>query len=274
MGYDGMPWSNRRRDSFVQAIRQAEHECVPFVQVRSRVQRTWAQEQRQLAEWLHALPKPVGLLACNDDRAHQVIDVCRAAGLSVPDEVAVVGVDNDEFVCHLSNPTISSVALDVEDAGYRAAQLLDQWLVRGKASPQTIVPATLGVVARRSTEVSVIEDALVAQAVRFILARCDPSRAAGTKNKPIHVTDVLREVGVTRRELYARFEHSLGCGVHEYIKKMRVIQIERLLLDTDCTVAEIAKLLGFPDADHIASYFRSVRGVNPQSLRSSHRGSL
>jgi LacI family transcriptional regulator len=301
VGYDGMPWSKRRRDSFVEAVRHAGHECLPFVQLRSRAGRTWSQEQKQLALWLRALPKPVGLLACNDDRARHVIDVCRTLGLNVPEEIAVVGVDNDEFVCNLSNPAVSSVALGVEEAGYRAAQLLDRLMTGGKPGPQTIVPATLGVAARRSTEAMVIEDTLVAQAVRFILARCGPAHASGRRSKgspnmwpsrprlgsitaggggatgdpkPVRVPDVLREVGLTRRELYARFQRGLGCGVHEYIKKTRVAQIERLLLDTDCTVVEIAKMLGFPDADHIASYFRSVRGVNPQSLRSSRRSAL
>jgi LacI family transcriptional regulator len=104
-----------------------------------------SQEQKPLADWLRALPKPVGLLACNDDRARQVIDACLMAGLNVPEEVAVVGVDNDEFVCHLSNPTISSVALGVEEAGYQAAQLLDRLMRGEKPHPQSIVPAMLRV---------------------------------------------------------------------------------------------------------------------------------
>ena len=181
VGYDGLPWSKRRRDGFVQAIHGSGHECAAFVQVRSRAGRTWSQEQKQLAQWLCALPKPAGLWACNDDRARQVIDVCYGVGLNVPEEVAVMGVDNDEFVCHLSNPALSSIALDVEEAGYRAAQTLDQLMTGGKLGPQAIVPATLGVVARRSTETMVIEDTLVAQAVRFILAHCGPARFRAQK---------------------------------------------------------------------------------------------
>ncbi len=270
-GYDGMPWSRCRRDSFVEAVRHAGHECLPFVQPRSRAGRTWSQEQKQLAQWLRALPKPVGLFACNDDRARQVIDVCHTLALDVPEEVAVVGVDNDEFVCNLSNPAISSVALGVEEAGYRAAQLLDRLMTGGKPGPQTIVPATLGVVSRRSTETMVIEDTLVAQAVRFILARCGPAHASGRRSKPVRYRTCCGKWASPVASSMPGFNASLGCGVHEYIKKTRVAQIERLLLDTDCTVAEIAKILGFPDADHIASYFRSVRGVNPQTLRSSAR---
>jgi LacI family transcriptional regulator len=253
-----MFWSRRRRDGFVQAVNLAGCECTSFVQARNRMLREWLQEQKQLAEWLRALPKPAGLLACNDDRARQVVDACLAAGSSVPEEIAIVGVDNDEFVCNLSNPPISSVALGVEDAGYQAAQRLDQLMTGGKPSSQDIVPATLAVVTRRSSEATAIQDAVVAQAVQFIRANC---------RKPIQVPDVLREVAASRRGLYGRFQHALGCGVHQYIKKVRVAKIERMLLDTDCSVAEIAKTLGFPSADHIASYFRSVRGINPLTLR-------
>jgi LacI family transcriptional regulator len=263
VGYDTMLWSRWCRDSFVQAVNSAGCECIPFVQARIRRQRTWPQEHKTLAEWLCALPKPAGLLACNDDRARQVIDVCLAAGLNVPEEMAIVGVDNDEFVCHLSNPPISSVALGVEDAGYQAAWRLDQLMAGGRPKPQDIIPATLGVVARRSSEVVALQDPVVAQAVRFILANC---------RKPIQVADVLRQVSLSCRVLSGRFQRALGCGVHQYIKKARVAQIERLLLDTDCSIAEIADLLGFPSAEHIASYFRSVRGINPLALRSSRRG--
>jgi LacI family transcriptional regulator len=258
VGYDGMLWSRRRRDGFVQAVNLAGHECAVFVQARYRKERQWSQEQTPLADWLRALPKPTGLLACNDDRARQVVDACLAAGLSVPEEVAIVGVDNDEFVCNLSNPPISSIALDVEDAGHQAARLLDRLMTGAKPDPQRIVPATLGVVTRRSSAVTAIEDAVVAQAVRFIRVNC---------RKPIQVPDVLREVAASRRGLYGRFKRVLGCAVHQYIKKARVAEIERMLLDTDCSIAEIADIFGFPSADHIASYFRSVRGTNPLTLR-------
>jgi LacI family transcriptional regulator len=258
VGYDNMFWSRRRRDGFVQAVNLAGQECTSFVQSRCRMLREWPQEQKQLAEWLLALPKPAGLLACNDDRARQVVDACLAAGLRVPEEISIVGVDNDEFVCNLSNPPISSIALGVEDAGYQAAGRLDELMTGGKPGPQDIVPATLGVVTRRSSEATAIQDAVVAQAVQFIRANC---------RKPIQVPDVLQEVAASRRGLYGRFQRVLGCGVHQYIKKARVAEIERMLLDTDCSVAEIAKMLGFPSADHIASYFRSVRGINPLTLR-------
>jgi LacI family transcriptional regulator len=262
VGHDHLPWSRRRREAFVEAVRQAGYECAPFAQARRRALREWPQEQKSLAEWLCALPKPVGLLACNDDRARQVIDICLATGLSVPDEIALVGVDNDEFVCNLSNPPISSVALAVEDAGYEAAQRLHQLMTGGRPKPQDIVPATLGVAARRSSEVTVVQDVLVARAVQFIRDNCC---------KPIQVPDVLREVALSRRVLYRRFQRALGCGVSEYIRKVRAAQIERMLLDTDCSIAEIAEALGFPSAGHIASYFRSVRGTNPLTFRTARR---
>lgn len=258
VGYDTMYWSRRRKDGFAKAVGAAGFGCEVFVQSRGPGRRLWRWEQKALAEWLAALPKPTGLLACNDDRARQVVDACLTAGLSVPEEIAIVGADNDEFVCNLSNPPISSVALNVEEAGFEAARLLDDLMRGGRPQPRDIIPATLGVVTRRSTEVTAIQDPTVAEAVRFI-------RANG--RKPLQVSDVVEAAAVSRRGLYDRFRRALGCSVHEYIKKARVAEIERLLLDTETPVSEIAELLGFPSADHIASYFRSVRGVNPLTLR-------
>jgi len=276
VGYDGMYWSRQREDGFSQAIAGAGRECVPFRQASDLRQRTWRKEQRVLADWLHGLPRPLGLMACNDDRARQVVDACATAGLSVPEDVAILGVDNDEFVCNLSNPPISSIALGLEDAGYQAAAMLDR-LMRADtrtrtdkhgpsrtvasvgvcAGPCLSVPP-IAVVTRRSTDVSVIGDPFVAQAVRFIRSNC---------RRPLQIDDVLGAVAISRRGLLDRFKRVLGCTVHQYIKRTRVARIEELLLGTPHSVGEIARILGFPSAEHVALYFRSVKHINPAAFR-------
>ncbi len=276
VGYDGMYWSRRREDSFCQAVGGAGRECTVFRQAQNLRQREWIKERKALADWLRGLARPVGLMACNDDRARQVVDACAAAGLGVPEEVAVLGVDNDEFVCNLSNPPLSSIALGLEDAGYRAAAVLDQLMRAGtrtrtdKHRPARTAASVgdrvgpclsvrpIAVVTRRSTDISIIEDPLVAQAVRFIRTNC---------RRPIQIADVLREVAISRRSLFDRFKRTLGCTVHQYIKGVRVAQIEELLLGTADPVDKIAEILGFPGAEHVALYFRSVTGVNPRAFR-------
>jgi len=272
VGYDGMYWSRQREDAFRQAIAGAGRECVPFRQASDLRQRTWRKEQRVLADWLHGLPRPLGLMACNDDRARQVVDACATAGLSVPEDVALLGVDNDEFVCNLSNPPISSIALGLDEAGYRAAAVLDQLMKAGtrtrtdkyrptragvSVSAQVLV-SPIGIVTRRSSDISVIGDPFVAQAVRFIRSNC---------GWPIQIDDVLGAVAISRRSLLDRFKQVLGCTVHQYIKRTRVARIEELLVGTPHSVGEIARILGFPSAEHVALYFRSVKHINPAAFR-------
>ena len=187
----------------------------------------------------------------------------------------MVGVDNDEFVCNLSNPSISSIALNAEDAGYRAAKLLDQLMKARKpgtkpnparvssfaihASPIIVPPIT--VVPRRSTDISVIEDPIIAEAVQFIRMNSERS---------IQIADVLRAVPISRRSLFSRFRRVVGCTVHQYIKKARVARIEELLLGSSYSIGRIAEMLGFSSPEHIALYFRSIRGTNPLTFRAQH----
>jgi len=288
VGYDGMYWSQQREDSFAQAIAGAALACAAFRQAPDLRQRVWRKEQKVLADWLQGLPRPLGLMACNDDRARQVVDACAMARLRVPEDVALVGVDNDEFVCGLSRPPISSIALGLEDAGYRAAALLDRLMkARRKEKEREARPRTgtdkhrptrtvapvgvragpcvsvspLAVVTRRSSDISVMEDPFVTQAVRFIRDNC---------RRPIRIDDVLQDVAISRRSLFDRFKQTLGCTVHQYIKRARMARIEEWLLDTSSSVREIAEVLGFPSAEHIASYFRSVRHMSPAAFRARY----
>ncbi|MDI6451323.1 XylR family transcriptional regulator [Anaerobaca lacustris] len=261
VGYDEMFWSQRRRESFAAKLHAAGHQCHFWVQNRAPQAHQWPGERKSLAAWLARQPKPLGVMACNDDRARNVVDACQIVGLNVPEEVAVVGVDNDEFVCNLSNPALSSVALNVEEAGYGAAERLDRLMNGLHVEAGSIMVVPTAVVARRSTEAMAIEDPIVAEAVAFI---------RGNGNKPLQIADVLRHVTISRRALHDRFRRIMGCTVHQYIKRVRVGEIERLLVNTDYTMAEIARTLGFTSPDHIASYFRSVRGVNPFALRRQH----
>ena len=266
VGYDSMYWSRQRQESFAQAIAGAGRTCATFRQARDLRLRVWRKEQRVLADWLRTLGRPAGLMACNDDRAREVVDACALAGLSVPEDIAILGVDNDEFICNLSNPPISSIALGVEDAGYRAAMLLDEMMEakrkrKAQHSPTVILVPPVSVLARQSTDVTAIEDPHVAAAVRFIRTNC---------RRPIQISDVVRQVAISRRGLFDRFKRTIGCTVHQYIKRTRIAQIEELLLGTPHSIGRIAEILGFPSSDHLALYFRSVKGMNPRTFRARH----
>ena len=155
----------------------------------------------RVTAWLQTLPKPVGIMACNDFRGRQVLEASMVAEIPVPDEVAVVGVDDDQLLCELSNPPLSSVRLNAEQGGYQAAELLDQLIARPKRRPQQIDVEPLWVVCRQSTEVVAVDDPEVAAALRFIRDKV---------LTPIGVEDVVQQVALSRRMLELRFERALG----------------------------------------------------------------
>jgi LacI family transcriptional regulator len=256
---EDVSWSQLRRESFSSRIQEAGFSCRDFLPANPSESLSWPRERRVMSRWLQALPKPLGLMACNDDRARQVVEACKIAGVSVPGQLGIVGVDNDEVVCGLSDPPLSSVAVNFERAGYEAAGTLD-CLMSGKApdSNRILVRAT-HVVVRRSTDVIAVEDAIVAKALRFI--------HANLKGEQLNVGEVARSAGTSRRVLEKRFRHQLGYSVLNEIRRLRTNKIAQLLVETQMPVREIAEALGFADIQHFARYFRSAKKISPLAYR-------
>jgi LacI family transcriptional regulator len=218
----------------------------------------WEDEQATLADWLRSLPKPVGLTACNDICGREVLQACASAGLRVPDDVAVVGVDNDELMCELSGPPLSSVVLDLERAGYEAAKLLDG-LMSGDSVGRHVVPVEpVYVVTRQSSDVIGQDDASVATALRFI------KNYAG---RPISVCDVVEQVHVSRRTLERRFSCVLGRSISSEITQCRLERAKHLLLETDLPSYRVAEGAGFGTIKSFNRVFRREAGVSPQRFR-------
>ena len=261
-GFDDMVWSEQRSRAFRERIAESGHKAFIYEQPASARTRAWEREQALLAAWLARLPKPVGLFACNDDRAQHVTEACKTAGLHVPEEVAIIGVDNDELVCDLADPPLSSVALDTEMAGYHAAELLDQ-MMRGQKTQiaQDIVVNPTHIVTRRSSDILAIDDPDVARGIRFIRKNA---------RRGIRVNDVAEAAALSRRVLEKRFRNLLNRSVHEEIRRVRIDQIVTMLVETDLPIAEIAYRLGFPGVEHIARYFRKEQHMSPQDYRKTH----
>lgn len=187
-----------------------------------------------------------------------VIQACKIAHLHVPEEVAVIGVNNDEFICDLTDPPLSSISLNTEIAGYEAAAILDRLIAREKITQPQVMVHPIGVVTRQSTDVLAIKDSDVVEAVRFIRQNIQ---------KGIQVDEVANAVFLSCRTLYKKFQQFLGHSVHAEIKRARIEVIGRMLLETDLSVSQIALTLWFPDIDHISRYFQSEKGANPLDFR-------
>lgn len=218
--------------------------------------------ERSLATWLRKLPKPVGLMASNDIRARQVLGICTDRGISIPDEIAVVGVDNDELLCQLSNPSLSSVVPDTKTIGYNAAALLER-MIRGVRPPVEAPPVKpLGVVTRQSTDVVAIADADVASAVRFIRERACEG---------ITIRDVLTHVQISRSTLHRRFQLSIGHSAKQEILRVRLQRAAQLLRNTDCSLAEIAERTGFGYPANLSQAFLKDTARTPGQYRNEYR---
>ncbi len=260
-GTGDIVWSVQRGIGFGQTLEKAGFATHYYTPPEKTKDRHWAFEQKFLADWLDSLPKPLGLMTCNDTRSQQVIEACKINNIKVPEQVAILGVDNDKFICDLSRPTLSSIALDTEGAGFKAAQLLHN-MISGKADkPEVINIHPVGVVARRSTDILAIEDADVARAVNFINENF---------RRNIQVDDVVTAACTSRRTLERRFNEALGSSINNEIKRLRTEHICRLLLNTNMTISEIARTMGFVETDHFSRYFGSIKGVTPISFRKTH----
>jgi LacI family transcriptional regulator len=261
---EDVPWSELRHEAFAARLNKSGCSCENFPVPPRSGGSAWLRERAIMARWLQSLPKPVGLMAANDDRARQVVEACKIAGISVPFDIGIVGVDNDEVVCGLSDPPLSSVAVNFARAGYEAASALDCLMNGGGNVPARIVVHPTHVVVRRSTDVVAVEDKSVAKALRYI--------RDALRLEELTVAIVARNAGISRRLLEKRFRRELGHSILDGIRRMRTDKIAQLLVETQLPVCEIAETLGFGDVQHFARYFRAVKKMSPLAYRKKFGG--
>jgi LacI family transcriptional regulator len=267
LAYCGVPWlwySERRYVGFRETVMDAKREFHWFAGephfAPGPTHRTM--EDARLDDWLRRLPKPLGVMACDDARARQVLEACHRAGLRVPDEVAVVGAGNDPLICEMTDPPLSSVALAAERVGYEAARLLSH-LMEGppEPAPLKIIPP-VGMVTRFSTRETTTHDADVAQAIDYIRDHVQEG---------ITVDDVLRAIPLSRRTLEMRFRSAVGRSPAEEIRRVRIDRAKRLLVDTDADMDGVAQGSGFSSANQLCETFRREAGVSPTRFRKQFR---
>lgn len=253
-GDDRFNWSRWRGDHFNKLLKAAGHQCHNFVPPRRKSETQIA----AIEDWLTHLPKPIGVFACYDVRGQEVLDACRNAELSVPDDIAVLGVDNDELLCELSSPHLSSVIPDTHRTGYEAAALLARMMKGEHLTVVELRVAPVGVHRRQSTDVLATDDPQVVLAVRFIRDHaCEP----------INVADVLRAVPLSRKVLETRFRKLLNHTLHDEIIRVRVDRVKQLLANTDLKLADIASRAGFEHPEYLSVAFKRETGFTPAAYR-------
>ena len=246
-------------DIFKALAERSGYECEIYISPPENGTRTL--RLAHLATWLKHQKKPIAVLAANDLRAREVLDACRLASLHVPEEIAVLGVNDDELICEMANPPLSSVVHNARRVGYEAAAMLHR-LMQGKKVMADMVIDPLGVKARQSTDLLAIEDPEVAKAVRYIRENA----CAG-----IRVDDVLDQVALSRRGLEKRFKKAVGRPPHMEIRRVQLERVKELLVGTDYKLERIAEITGFSTAQYLAGLFHRVMKMTPGGWRQAGR---
>lgn len=250
-------WSAQHGKNFVNALNIRGFKCANYsARVSDSVD--WTFEHKKIAKWLKALPKPVGVMTCYDIRGQQVLDVCRAIDLKVPDEVAVISQHNDELLCDLCDPPLTSVIPNARRIGSEAAAVLDTMMRGAKPKLTPLLIRPVGVATRQSTDVVAVDDPGLERAARYIRDKaCEP----------ITVNDVVKVSGLSRTLLERKFKQAFGTSPYEHILRIRLNTAERLLKETTLSIGEIAERLAFSSAEHFSATFKKRTGKPPKALR-------
>ncbi len=256
-------WSKFRYKNFKEFLNDSGYNCYKYeLSSQGKNKLGWGEERKKMSNWLISLPKPIGIMACYDICGQQIIESCRSVDINVPDEVAVIGVDNDELLCELSDPPLSSVIPDTHQTGYKAAQLLDQLIRKEKIYYTKYLIDPIGVAGRQSTNVLTIKDKYIADAVKFINENI---------NKNITVGDILSNIPLSRRVFERRFIKEVNRSPYEEIIRLKLLKVEKLLIETDLPLHLIAEKTGFKYLEYMSSLFKKKIGIPPSHYRVKYK---
>lgn len=257
-GYNNVCWSDERMEGFRKRIEMAGYGANLYQYNQQQIDSLWAYDLPMLKEWLTGLPKPVAIMACDDTQGSILIQACNSFGIKMPTEAAIIGVDNDEVVCNLSSPAMSSVNIDIEGGGYAAARLAEKMVKEQDFRGNDVVLQPLSIVSRMSSNIFATKDTAILTALQFISANVD---------RKILVEDVLREVPLSRRLLEQRFLKVTGTTIYRFISIMRMDRFADLLVSSNESIANIAAKLDEPDTKSISRRFQAIKGCTPSEYR-------
>jgi LacI family transcriptional regulator len=251
-----------RLENFIIRVEAAGGSCECLASQGDESPSDWEKHQDELVKWLHSLEKPIGIFATNDQLAVQVLDACQRSGISVPEEVAVVGCENETTLCEFASPTLTSVKFDGKTVGYEAAALLDRWM-KGETVPKNpVLIPPMGIVVRASSDDFVIEDTVVLHAVKLIREHAF---------RGISVGEIASALHVSRSTLERRMKQCLKRGTKEELLRIRFQEVNRLLSNTDLTIEAISEMTGFAHPHYLQSFYRDRYGVTPGTYRRRNR---
>lgn len=266
-GISEVIWSDERYEGFKNAVLKSDPTNF-LSDLRPPKTDLWKYDFEEVTRWLHSLPKPVAIMACDDNQAYYITEACNLLKMkegeeifNIPEDIAVIGVDNDETICNLCSPTLSSISQNVEEGGYNVAKMIDRKIRVPNSENEDIIVRSTHIVTRRSSEVFVNEDSAVSKVLKLIHENISSN---------ISVKDILAEIPMSRRLIETRFRKSMKTSLYDYIVRMRVSRMAQLLSEGK-TVSESSFELGQPDIKNMSRIFKRIKGVTPSEYRKSKK---
>ncbi len=258
IGLDGILWSEDRLEGYSEQIRRVLKKEVSRYEAAD-----FHAEAASISQWLHALPKPTAMLACNDYVARQVTELCLLENIRIPEDISLLGVDNDEFMCNISSPTLSSIKLNFEKHGFELAKILFKMVREGQTWPARIPVEAVGVVERMSTKPKVISDPYIREIVEFI---------THNYRSDIDIRKLISFIPLSRRAIEIKFKKEMHpYTITSFITKLRLEHFCHLLESSDMPISEAAEKSGFIDTTNFSTIFRKNKGMTPSEYRRQSR---
>ena len=261
-GFNDVCWSDERCDGFRREVEAAGFGGSFYAYQMQEIDMLWYYQRNRLREWLQMIPKPIAIMACDDNQGTNLVEACHSLGIKIPSEVSIMGVDNDETLCSLGSTTLSSIQVDIEEGGRRTAALVERLVADPSAPAEDVVLKPVKIVERMSTAAFATDDQQILKALLFI-----------HKNalKKISVSDVMTEAALSRRLLERRFKSVTGKTLYEYITDQKLRYFAEQLQETDEQVINIALSMGENDTKSISRRFKQLYGCTPVEWRDKQR---
>lgn len=251
-------WGRERGEGFKKIVSNKGYEVYEFNNRKRVPSEKWSFDVEQVSRWLLSLPKPIALFACDDYYALQITEVCKMYDISIPEEIAVLGVDNDKLLCNISDPQLSSIELDIENGGYEAGKLLHQFIEKKIIAPVDIIIKPVRIVPRASTERFAVSDRYIEQLLEYI---------DNNYQNPLSVDELTQIIPFSRRVLEKKFKRETGTSVYQYLLDLRIEKFADLLITTDLPLIEAAARSGFTDYKNISRIFTKAKEMTPLQYR-------
>lgn len=257
-GYKEVVWSAERGAGFRDRIAEKGYGAQFYEYQKQSLDNLWYYDSQPLADWLRSLPPHTALMACDDTLANRAMEMCRLSGIHIPEQIAVLGVDNDDITCNLSDPPLSSVSLNIARGGYDAAQLIERLIKHPTAAYEDIIIHSGTIIERLSTDIYAADDPEILTVLRYIHQHLA---------NPLKVEEIVKQVPLSRRLLEIRFKQVTGQSIHQYIFDLRMERFSQLLLASNDPIADLGMQVGLTDAKNLARQFKTWKGCTPMAYR-------